>query len=153
MEECLWYRPDNVGMMLLWIKVLFLKEGTITFIIEHCLGCVEMTFLPSCYTNVVLILICYQTSSKTISFMKGKFRQIYNQIQYIFVYSNGTFFYSVLPILNCIIEWLHFNVDFLCTLSKAHLSSRFLNLVWQQISCLYDSSFCAIIDLKALRFL
>lgn len=84
--------------------------------------------------------------------MKGKFRQIYNQIQYIFVNSNGTLFYSVLPILICIFEWLHFNVDFICTLSKAHLSSKFLNLVWQQISCLYDNSFCAIIDLKLSDF-
>lgn len=45
-------------------------------------------------------------------------------------------------------------MDFMCTcISKEHLSSKHLNLVWQQISFLYNSSFCAIVDLKALRFL
>lgn len=38
-------------------------------------------------------------------------------------------------------------------ISKAYLSSKLLTLVWQQISSLYNSSFCAMIDLKALWLL
>lgn len=49
------------------------------------------------------------------------------------------------------IEWLHFSRDFMC-ISKAYLSSKLLTLVWQQISSLYNSSFCAMIDLNLRLF-